>query len=126
MPCELLDPLALAHEAAAKYAFIVAINALGLAAAHTVGEWRALDPSRVDAVVAEASALAAQRIGARDAFDEIVMRVRDGASGFAALPTRGRSSAARVDRALGHATRLSVSVPTLATLRADAMTPSTD
>lgn len=113
LPCTLYPPELLAIEAAAKYAFIVAINALGVLAPHTVGEWRRRDPARVDALVREATAIAVARIDAPTAFDETLSRVWDGATGFEALPTRGRSSAARVVRALGHAARLSLSTPTL-------------
>lgn len=116
IPCRVADASDIGIEAAAKYAFIVTVNALGLLDPRTVSEWLAADASRVDAVLAESVELAVARLGAPEARDEALERVRVALDGFGELRTRGRSSAARVARAVSHAEACSREVPQLASI----------
>ena len=101
-------------ECATKYAFIVAMNALGLLRADTLGAWLADDPERVEALIADACRVALARIGAPETdLARAVAEVAEGVEGFRALPCRGRSSAARVARALNTAETLGIHIPAL-------------
>ncbi|MBI5497609.1 MAG: hypothetical protein HY904_21540 [Deltaproteobacteria bacterium] len=103
LPCELLsDDTALAAALAGKYAFIVTVNALGLKEDRTVSAWWRADPALVDALLRESAALAALLVDAAVA-DRAYHLARDGVELHQALSARGRSSRARVQRALARA-----------------------
>lgn len=89
---------ALLDELAAKWAFLIAVNAFGVLGAITVAEGRA----RQDAarIVEDACRLAPIRI--RRAVDESTVRARVAAAleAMAAMPCRGRTARARVEGAL--------------------------
>ncbi|MFT5991967.1 MAG: hypothetical protein ACJA1R_003054 [Flavobacteriales bacterium] len=113
LPCQIVEPSKLGVEAAAKYAFVVAINALGVREARPVGQWLAAEPELAEAVVNEAVLLSAVMAGHPRATPEIAIAVNAGLAGFAALPTRGRTAQQRVARALRAAERLQVAMPVI-------------
>ncbi len=116
IPCRVADRHDIAVEAAAKYAFIVCVNALGLVDARSVGDWQQADSARVESLLAESVRLASARLGEPAVAPETLSRVRDALRGFASLPTRGRSSPSRVARAVALAAELGCDVPELASL----------
>lgn len=110
------DDGALGRELVAKFAFIVAVNGLGVAEDRTVGEWRRRDPDTVARLVDEGLRLGIARLGrpideasARRAIDEAMAALED-------MPVRGRSAPTRVQRALSLARELSVPMPGLSAL----------
>lgn len=100
-------------DAAAKHAFILAINALGLVRPITVGEWLESDPARVDAFVAEGARLAGPMLGVQADPTKVAGRARAGMSGFGALPCRGRTALDRVDAARAFAATRGIPTPAL-------------
>lgn len=115
-PCVLSDDPG--WEAATKYAFIVAVNALGLCESTTLERWVTADRQQVEVVVRESCALALARIGESDRIDDALSEVWEGIHGFGPLPCRGRSSRSRVARALERARELGTPTPHLRSIAA--------
>ena len=116
VPCRLLDDDAqLARELVAKYALILAVNALGLRSDETVGTWLARDEPLVRRLVADARRLGEARLGDRvDDADAAEDAALEAMQALATMPARGRTARARVDRALALGRTLGVSLPALA------------
>jgi ketopantoate reductase len=121
---ELLDALAIAHtrlttEAelaqalADKYAFILTINTLGVATDRTLGMWLQEDPAQVLEVCDEAARLAEALV--EQPIDPATAHraAREAMIALSHVPARGRSARERLDRALLHAARLGLRIPTL-------------
>jgi hypothetical protein len=92
--------VALHGELAAKYAFILTINVLGLRHDVTVGELFSEHQSEAEAVLDDGLRLAEVQLG--ESFDRTsaMDSVRRAASGLSEMPAKGRSAAKRLDRAL--------------------------
>jgi hypothetical protein len=109
VPCiELATFDALVDELVAKYAFLLAVNALGLEHSRTVGEWLDADRAHVDDVVARFIALAEARtqrksVGAAAKVNEAMHALR-------AMPAAGRTARERVERAKSTAARLGIAL----------------
>ena len=101
----LADECARNSDIAAKYAFIVAANLFGLLGASTVEQGvETLDCA--DDVLAWTLELGAALVGEPVDEQEAALALDAGLAGFAAMPCLGRSSQARVDRALARAQAL--------------------
>ncbi len=106
VPCvELHGFSALETELVAKYAFILAVNALGLEQARPVGAWLDADPARVDAVLAAFVALGEARSGPAGTARAIALEAMEA---LRSMPAAGRTARERVDRARAVAARLGV------------------
>lgn len=101
-----------------KYAFILTINALGLAENRTLGEWLAADAKRVEATAAEAALLGAALLGRSVDQKKTQAAVALGMEALSHYPARGRTAPARVQRALADAARFDLNLPTLKILGA--------
>lgn len=107
LPCvELRSPTDLEQELVAKYAFILAINALGLEKARTVGEWLDADAARVNAILAQTIALGEARLG--HACPGAHSIARSAMEPLRAMPAAGRTAQTRIDRAREIARQLNV------------------
>ncbi len=115
--CEVLSDERPMHEAlAAKYALIVAINALGSLQNRTMGQWLQQAPAAVEALTRDAAAIAAARLPDADSthLAEISLpQVQSAMRSLENIPSAGRTAAQRVERALEVARAHSVSVPAL-------------
>jgi len=111
LPCVPVDAPTLGVELVAKYAFILAVNALGLRADDTVGAWLARDRALVRSIAGEGIALGEARLGravdraaAEAAIVAAMQALRD-------MPARGRTARARVERALVFARERGIPAP---------------
>ncbi len=121
LPCAVLDSeRARDTELVAKYAFILAINGLGLEEAGTVAEVTSRDPQRTAAIVGEALALGALLADADVDLADASTAVAEAFHGFAEMPARGRAAAKRVLAACRDARERDVELPELAALASDA------
>lgn len=114
LPCEVLASEAERDGAlVAKYALILAMNALGQAHDTTVGAWLDEDAEMVDVFIDEARALGEALLG--HAVDAGTVRelARSELAALRPYPARGRTAAARVAHAHSEARRLDVELPTL-------------
>lgn len=114
-------PVTLATEAAerdqalvSKYAFILAINALGLVENLTLGEWLKKDPARVVSIVEDARLLGEAQLGAAVDAARVRHEVLEAFAALAHYPSRGRTAAARIKRATELAVRLGVQLTAIA------------
>lgn len=112
------DRTALAGALIDKYAFILSINALGLAEAITIGAWLEQDPDRVRAVIADAARLGSRLAGptapvGHDAQPAVLEAMR----AMAAYPAKGRTAAVRLDKALALSADAGLDVPALAAVK---------
>jgi hypothetical protein len=97
-----------------KYTFIVTINALGVASDRALGVWLQEDPVLVARLCSEAAQLG-QALVERPIDPALAsLATHEAMAALAAIPARGRTARARVDRALDHARRLGLSLPALA------------
>lgn len=107
VPCvELQSPMDLEQELVAKYGFIIAVNALGLEKARSVGEWLDADAARVDAALAQTIALGEARVGRPCPGAKAIARAA--MEPLRAMPAAGRTAQERVTRARDIAKRLGV------------------
>ncbi|MET0287197.1 MAG: hypothetical protein ABW352_22120 [Polyangiales bacterium] len=114
IPCErLASAKALEQALVDKYAFILTINALGLARDRTLSTWLSEDPLRVRALADEAGALGERLCGASVDRVRSTQAVLEGMRALGSMSARGRTARSRVDRALQNAERLGVAVPAL-------------
>jgi hypothetical protein len=114
IPCErLASRSALEQALVDKYAFILTINALGLARDRTLSIWLSEDPLRVRALAEEAATLGERLCGASVDRARSVQAVLEGMHGLGSMSARGRTARSRVARALAHAERLGLEVPSL-------------
>jgi hypothetical protein len=119
LPCEVLEDEA-ARDAAlvAKFALILAINALGLVRDVTLGAWRDDDPATVDVMVDEARRLGEAHLGR--AVDHAAVRrlVQGEMDALREYPAKGRTAAARVQRAQADAEALGVDLGSIGSIAA--------
>ncbi len=125
VPVFVVDEAGITVEMCAKYAFIVALNALGVIdAVRTAGDWCIHDAARVAALVDDgvrlAMACAREDGGTTQASTDVAIDAAAvhaaayaGLRGFATLPCRGRQSQQRVERARQRAARLGVAMHAL-------------
>lgn len=97
----------------AKFAFILAINALGLEDDVTLGEWLERDQARVLAVVDDARRLAEAKLGHSVESKRVQRRVLDAMTLLSSYPAKGRTAAERLARAREDATALGLKLPAL-------------
>jgi ketopantoate reductase len=117
IPCEkLTDESALNTELCAKYAFILTLNALGVAQARTVSHWMQAEPGRVRAVLNDAVALSAARVDGYVDVARASARAREALEALSNLPTLGRTALPRVERAAHAARTLQMDLPALRAL----------
>lgn len=110
IPCvELATFAELERELVAKYAFIVAVNALGLEepTGRTVGEWLDNDGKRVDDVVARCVKLGEARVG--HSCEGAAKIARGAMEPLRNMPAAGRTARERVQRARALAMKLNIS-----------------
>lgn len=121
---ELLDALSLPHEElhdeaelaqalVDKYVFILSINALGLAADRTLGDWLDRDQAQVWDMFDEAARLGERLVGRPIDRPRAHAAAAEGMRALAQVAARGRTAGERVARALAHAKRLGLSLPLL-------------
>lgn len=103
-----------------KYAFILGINALGLARDRTLAGWLQEDPLRVRAITDEAATLGAALCGAEIDRAACAAVVEDAWRALGTMSARGRTAGARVRRALTQAHDLGLDLPELARAGRDA------
>lgn len=101
----------------AKFAFILAINALGLERDITVGEWLESDQARVLAIVDDARRLAEGKLGHPVDARRVQRKVLDGMTLLSSYPAKGRTAAARLERARQDAATMSLELPALLSIR---------
>lgn len=114
LPCTMLpssDALGLAL--VAKYAFILAINALGLEQDITLGDWLERDQARVLAVVDDARRLAEGKLGHSTDPKRVQRKVFDAMTLLSTYPAKGRTAAERLERAREDAAALGLKLPAL-------------
>ncbi len=97
-----------------KYAFVITVNALGVASDRTLGVWLQEDPALVAELCAEAALLGQALVEAPIDVAQASIATLEGMTALAAIPARGRTARSRVERALDHARRLRLSLPALA------------
>jgi hypothetical protein len=109
LPCEVLaDERALGAALVSKYAFILTINALGVVENFSLGEWLERDESRVRGLIADATSLGRAHLGDDVDEDAVTRDVLAGMKALAHYPAKGRTAAARVERAKADAARFSL------------------
>lgn len=114
IPCEVLpDEHALNTELCAKYAFIVAVNALGVSEPRTLQEWMEAEPQTVGRVLQDAVSLSAVRVDASVDVEEARRRAHSAMVALASIPSRGRTSWARMERAAAVSQEQHLPVPAL-------------
>jgi hypothetical protein len=111
LPCEVLDASRLPEVLAAKYAFIATINILGVRQEQTVGAWFQAHAPEANAVLEDVLTLAA-RLCDTPLTPALRQQVQHALNVHAALPARGRTSLARLQRARAHAARLGLRLNT--------------
>jgi ketopantoate reductase len=112
----LSTPGALAQAIVDKYAFILTINALGVVENLKLGAWLDKDAQRVAAIALEAARLGAALVGEEVDQEKARAAVEMGMKALSHYPARGRTAAARVERAQQDARRLDLELPALALL----------
>jgi hypothetical protein len=110
---ELHDQAELAQALVDKYVFILSINALGLAADRTLGEWLNRDQAQVWDTFDEATRLGERLVGRPIDPARAHAAAAEGMRALAQVAARGRTAGERVARALAHAARLGLSLPLL-------------
>ena len=117
LPCTVLtSPADRNLELVGKYAFIITVNGLGVAADRTVEAWRRADPARVEALVGEGVTLGEARLGHpvdRAAAHRMVIEALEA---LPTMPVRGRSAGARVARGLAVARARGIDIPVLSAI----------
>ena len=112
----LVDRQALAEELAAKYAFILTINVLGLVHDEPLGRWLERGEATVRALARDAARLAAAKSGelaAQIEEDAVVDTVIEAMEALAGMSARGRSAQARLERAREDAEALGLELQAL-------------
>jgi ketopantoate reductase len=114
VPCITLEDASAVHQALVeKYAFIVTINALGLVQDATLAELLEIAPGRVKVLASEATQLGAALAAGHIDESESVSATHEAMRALGTVSARGRTAAARIKRALGHARALGLSLPEL-------------
>jgi len=115
LPAQRLADAPALHQALVdKYTFILTINTLGLLVDRTLGMWLQEDPTLIWNICAEATQIAQALCGARADAAQARLATEQGMRALSNVPARGRTARERVERALAHATRLGLRVPTVA------------
>jgi len=115
LPATTLDTEPQLHQALVeKYAFILAINALGVLRDRTLALWLQEDPVRVQALASEAAALGAALCESAIDRARAAVVVEEGMRALGTMSARGRTASERLARALAHAQRLGIATPELA------------
>lgn len=118
VPCDVLDTSADRDaQLVAKFAFILAINSLGLADDVTIGGWLERAPETVDAIVSDALTLGMAILGARVDTTRARAAVLAAMDGLRGIPARGRTAQSRLTRALALAEKHGVDLPALVRVR---------
>lgn len=114
VPSVVLDTRAELHaDIAAKFTFILTINALGLVENLSLGQWLEKDPAQVSRLIDEARALAQAHLQAQVDAAETRHRVMEAMEGLRDYPAKGRSAQARLKKALSDAERFALELPAL-------------
>jgi hypothetical protein len=114
LPCEVLATKADRDRAlVAKFAFILAINALGLEHNLSLGDWLVKDRPRVLAVIDDARRLGEAHLGHAVDKARVQAKVEEAMRGLSHYPARGRTAKARLERAHKDAAAYSLSLPAL-------------
>lgn len=100
-------------EIAAKYTFILTINALGMVENLCLGDWLDKDAERVARLINDARLLAEAHLSAEVDATQIRSVVMEAMEGLRDYPAKGRSAAARLDKALLDAANFSLALPAL-------------
>jgi hypothetical protein len=114
IPCQRLhDEAALRQAMVDKYTFILTINALGLVRDRTLAVWLDEDLPQVRAVADEAASLGERLCATAIDRGRATRATLEGMHALGTMSARGRTARSRLDRALAHAARLDVTLPTL-------------
>lgn len=114
LPCTLLSTSEqLGTALVAKYAFILAINALGLEDDVTLGDWLERDQARVLAVLDDTRRLAEAKLGHSVDGKRVQRKVLDAMTLLSSYPAKGRTAAERLERARADAAALGLKLPAL-------------
>lgn len=114
LPAEVLaDERALARALVAKYAFIFAVNLLGVLADRTVGAWLIADQKKVLAAIDEGLELGAAEADLEGPLAGERAVCLEAMQALSSMPARGRTAKERVERASRRAKELSLSLPLL-------------
>ena len=98
---------------AAKFTFILTINALGLVENLSLGQWLEKDHTQVSRLIDEARALAQMHLQANVDAAQTRQRVMEAMEGLHDYPAKGRSAKARLSKALDDAARFELDLPCL-------------
>lgn len=116
----LADEHALRQALVDKYTFILTINTLGVLVDRTLGLWLQEDATLIWDICSEATRLGEALVGTPVDAEQARRATEQGMRALGDVPARGRTARERVERAVTHATRLGLLVPTLAS----ALTPA--
>ncbi len=115
---ELPDATALAAALIEKYAFILAINTLGLRDPITIGAWLDRDEAQVDAVIDDAARLGAALCGpGAPAGHDAKGPVKEAMRALSDYPAKGRTAADRLHKAWAEAEARGLDVPALRSVK---------
>ena len=114
VPAQVLDDEAALHqELVSKFAFILTINALGLAENLPLGAWLEKDRRRVMSLVDEARLLAEAHLGTSVDAEYVELAVLEAMAALKDYPARGRTAHERIERALRDAAAFGLELPRL-------------
>lgn len=112
-PCVEVDSPERDLHLVAKFAFIFAINALGMIENLTLREWIASNRERCEAAVQDGIRLGCAHLGASVDEARATAMAIEGMEGLGDYPARGRSAPARMKRARQDAEAFALNLPTL-------------
>lgn len=122
LPSIVLDTRSALHgDIAAKFTFILTINALGLLENLSLGQWLEKDATQVSHLIDEARALAQVHLQEEVDAAQIRRWVMEAMEGLRDYPARGRSAEARLKKALSDAERFALELPALRKVASEQM-----
>lgn len=118
-PCVEVDATERDLHLVAKFAFIFAINALGMIENRALREWLEADPARCETAVQGGILLGCAHLGASVDEKKATAMAIEGMEGLGDYPARGRSAPARMKRARADAKAFGINLATLSLFNDD-------
>jgi hypothetical protein len=125
IPALRIEPVCGAEALRDKYAFIVAMNALGLSSDAPLGWFLEHEQGLIESVLRESAELAGKVCEVSPAHAHVAALARTAFEALRDISPRGRTAAARIERALERATHHRLTLPTLERLYAGAKPSAT-
>ena len=119
-PCVEVDVETRDLHLVAKFAFILAINSLGVLRNDSLRTWLETDRERCEAAIRDGITLGCAHLGHDVDKAQALQMAVEGMEGLGDYPARGRTAAQRLERALTDAKAFAIVVPALDTLAAEA------